>query len=85
MEILGFLIKKSFVDVDGLCLCLQNGGNSPQKIFNYINIYFNVLKLLDKFLMISNIELKIFQINLMLELFMCLRLILLELVLNFIH
>ncbi len=25
MENFGFLIKKSFVDVDGLFLCLQNG------------------------------------------------------------
>jgi hypothetical protein len=33
MEIFGFLIKNSFVDVDvdGLFLCLQNDENSPQK------------------------------------------------------
>ncbi len=42
MENFGFLIKKSFVDVDGPFLCLQNGENSPQKKINYIiNSYFS--------------------------------------------
>jgi hypothetical protein len=46
MKILGFLIKKSFVDVDGPFLCLQNGGNLPPKNkFGYIiNIYFKFFK-----------------------------------------
>jgi hypothetical protein len=42
-------ILKDFVDVDDFFLCLQNGGNSPQKTFNYIiNIYFKHLKTVDK-------------------------------------
>jgi hypothetical protein len=34
LEFLDF--KKSFVDVDGFFLCLEHGGNSPQKTFSYI-------------------------------------------------
>jgi len=59
MEIFGIFILKSFIDVHGPILCLQNGGNSPpKKKFSYIiNIYFNVFKTLDKFIIISKIEL----------------------------
>jgi hypothetical protein len=40
---------KCFVDVDGPFLCLQNGGNSPQKKISYItNIYSKFSKKLDK-------------------------------------
>ncbi len=52
--------------------------------FNYIiNIFFNFQKKLIRFVMISNIELKSFQINFMLKLFMCLMLESLEFILNF--
>jgi hypothetical protein len=40
-------------------------------------------KKLDKFIVISNIELQNFQINLMLEAFLCLKLELLKLISNF--
>ncbi len=45
------ILKKSFVNVDGLFLCLKNGGNSPQEkplAHIMINIYFKNLKTLDK-------------------------------------
>jgi hypothetical protein len=77
MKFFGFLIKKSFVDVDGPFLCLQNGGNLPPEFFFFcylINIYFKFFKSLDRFIVISKIKLNMFQINLMLELFMCLKL-----------
>jgi len=67
-------------------LCLQNGGNSPQKKNSFtslINIYFLFSKNWIKFIMISKIELKSFQINLMLELFMCLMFGLLLLLIKF--
>jgi hypothetical protein len=42
-------IKKSYVDVDGAFLCLQNGENSAQKKNGYnINIYCKFSKKLDK-------------------------------------
>jgi hypothetical protein len=47
-----------------------------------IDIYFKFSKK-KRFMIISKIELKCFQINLTLELFMCLRLELLELLFNF--
>jgi hypothetical protein len=57
-------------------LSLQNGGNSPQKkTFGYIiSIYFIFSKKWLRFMMISMIELKCFQINLTLDFFMSLRL-----------
>jgi hypothetical protein len=57
-------------------LCLQNGGNSlPKK--HLVTSFIFILKFQKhwiRFMMISNIELKFFQLNLMLEFFMCLRL-----------
>jgi hypothetical protein len=56
-------------------LCLQNGENSAKKNFGYIiNIYFKYSKNWIRFIIISKFKLKCFQINLMLKLFMCLRL-----------
>ncbi len=53
------------------------------KINGYIiNIYFKISKHWIRFMMVSEIELKYFQINLMLELFMRLRLELSELMCN---
>jgi hypothetical protein len=52
-------------------LCLQNGGNSPSKkhsITSLIHIL-NFQKNWIRFIMISNVELKKFQINFMLKLF----------------
>jgi hypothetical protein len=54
---------------------------TTKKIFgNIINIYLKFQINWIRFMMISKIELKCFQINLMLEFFMCLRLELLEIV-----
>jgi hypothetical protein len=48
---------------------------TTEKYFSYIiNIYLNVKKKLDKFIVISNIELIFVQINLTLKFFVCLRL-----------
>jgi hypothetical protein len=53
---------------------------TQKKTFGYIiNIYFKFQKIWIKFMMISEIEFNCFQINFMLELFMCLRLELLKL------
>jgi hypothetical protein len=62
-------------------LCFQNGGNSPPKkpLVTSSIFILNLKKNWIRFMMISKIKLKCFQINLMLELFMCLRLKLLEL------
>jgi hypothetical protein len=73
-------IEKSFVDVVGPFVCLQNGGNSPPKKNSITSMFILMFfKKLDKFMMISKIELKFLKIYLMLKLFMCLRLELLEL------
>jgi len=49
-------------------LRLQNGINSSHKRFNYIiNVYFKFSIKLTRFIMISMIKLKIFQVNLMSE------------------
>jgi hypothetical protein len=52
-------------------LCLQNGGNSPNKKHAITSLIFNFSfqKKWIRFIMIWKTELKIFQINLMLELF----------------
>jgi len=64
-------------------LCLQNDGNSPQKTYLVTSIIFTLMFFLKKIIVISNIELKSFQINLILELLMCLRSISLKLILDF--
>jgi hypothetical protein len=80
-----FKIENSFVDVDGAFLYLQNGGNSPPKEKLITSMFILIFsKKLDKFMMISKIELKNFQIYFMLTLFIFLRLDLLKL-LNFIY
>jgi hypothetical protein len=57
-------------------LCLQNGGNSQQEKPLVASLIFilNYHKNWIMFMMISNIEFKRFQINLMLEFFLCLSL-----------
>jgi hypothetical protein len=56
----------------------------PKKPFDYIiNIYYKFQSFWIKFTTISEIEFNCFQINFMLELFMCLRLELLKLFWNF--
>ncbi len=59
---------------------LQNGGNVPLKkhLVTSLIIILVFQKNWIRFMMISKIELKCFQINLVLELFMCLRLQLLK-------
>jgi hypothetical protein len=52
---------------------LLNGGNSPQFVFTSL-VFFLINFFWIRFIMISKIKLKFFQINLMLELFMCLML-----------
>jgi hypothetical protein len=53
-------------------LCLQNGGNSPPKkpLVTSLVFVLNFQKNWIRFMMISKIEIKCFQINLMLKLFM---------------
>jgi hypothetical protein len=60
----------------GPSLCLQNGKISPNQNLLVMSLIFilNFQKNWIRFMMISTIELKSFQINLVLELFMCLRL-----------
>ncbi len=66
-------MEKYFVDVDGLFYVCKMMEIHHQIFFSYIiNIYIYIYWI--RFIVISNIELKKFQINLMLELFMCLKL-----------
>ncbi len=68
------------MDVDGPFMFTKWWTFTTTKTFSYIiNIYFKLKKNWIRFMMISKIELKCFQMNLMLELFMCLSLKLLEL------
>jgi hypothetical protein len=48
---LWFLVKKSFVNVDGPFLCLKNDGNSPPKKNSVTSLIFILMfsKKLDKF------------------------------------
>jgi hypothetical protein len=66
-------------------LCLQNVWNSPQKKHVVISLIFisKIQKNWIRFMVISKIELKLFQINLMFKFFMCLKLELLELIKKF--
>jgi hypothetical protein len=68
-------MSTSFIDVDGLFVCLQMVEiHHDKKINNIINIILNFQKNWIMFIMISKIKLKISQINLILKLFMCLML-----------
>jgi hypothetical protein len=74
---------KSFVDVDGFFYVCKMMKIDHKKTFGYIiNIYFHFKKNWIRFMMISKIAIECFQINLMLNLLMHLRLELLKLVLN---
>jgi hypothetical protein len=74
---------KSFVDVDGFFYVCKMIKIDHKKTFGYIiNIYFHFKKNWIRFMMISKIEIECFQINLMLNLLMHLRLELLKLFLN---
>jgi len=68
-------MSTSFVDVDGFFVCLQMVEIHHEKKFNnIINIILKFQKDWIMFIMISKIKLKSFQINLILEFFMCLML-----------